>query len=601
MRQNTGFVRRFSGTPRVLAVVVVAVIAVVLPWLPTARASTTSAGEDASLVALDATVWTSVSAGSGHTCAIGSVGSLKCWGYDSDGQVSGPTGAGGTFTRVAAGAFHTCAITTAGALKCWGYDSAGQVSGPNAAGGTFTQVAAGTYHTCAITSTGSVKCWGDDTYGAVSGPNAAAGTFTRVSVGAYDTCAVATAGTVKCWGYDGDGQVSGPNAAGGTYTHVTAGAFHTCAVTTLGAVKCWGRDGDGQVSGPNAAGGTYAQVSVGYYHTCAVTSIGAVKCWGRDTDGQVSGPNAAAGAYTQVAAGAFHTCALATAGPLKCWGYDADGQVSGPNDQSAPIASPTRSPAANASGWNNRDVTVTWNWADEANGSGINAGNCTTSSTSTGEGAAIVLSATCADLVGNLGTASSTVKVDKTAPTLACAAAPTYVLGGSHAANVSATVADGLSGASSAVSADVTGTDVSAVGVKSKTVTGSDNAGNQTTKSCSYVVRYQFVGISPTPQASFRRGSTIPVKFALANAGRSRISDTAARALLSPNCRIKITRDGANQSGCPTYNGSANTFQYNVTTSSSLALGQHTVGVVVNAPDGSGVVNTSTTAVMLTR
>src|SRR5262249_31856055 len=33
-------------------------------------------------------------------------------------------------------------------------------------------------------------------------------------------------------------------------------------------------------------------------------------------------------------------------------------------DSTPPTASPTQSPAANAAGWNNSDVTVTWNWAD---------------------------------------------------------------------------------------------------------------------------------------------------------------------------------------------------------------------------------------------
>jgi hypothetical protein len=84
-------------------------------------------------------------------------------------------------------------------------------------------------------------------------------------------------------------------------------------------------------------------------------------------------------------------------------------------DTSAPTASPTQSPAANALGWNNTDVTVTWTWSDETGGSGINNAACTTSSTSTGEGE-LTVTATCKDLAGNEGSASHTVMVDQTLP-----------------------------------------------------------------------------------------------------------------------------------------------------------------------------------------
>jgi hypothetical protein len=93
------------------------------------------------------------------------------------------------------------------------------------------------------------------------------------------------------------------------------------------------------------------------------------------------------------------------------------------SDTTAPTAFPTQSPAANANGWNNSDVTVTWNWADNPGGSGIDSAHCTTSSTSSGEGT-IELTATCKDLAGNEGSASYTVYVDKTAPTASASASP---------------------------------------------------------------------------------------------------------------------------------------------------------------------------------
>jgi hypothetical protein len=87
----------------------------------------------------------------------------------------------------------------------------------------------------------------------------------------------------------------------------------------------------------------------------------------------------------------------------------------------APKASPTQSPAANGAGWNNTDATVTWNWSDNPGGSGIDNANCTTTTTSVGEGT-LLLNAPCKDLSGNMGNGSYTVKVDKTNPTVTASA-----------------------------------------------------------------------------------------------------------------------------------------------------------------------------------
>jgi hypothetical protein len=81
-------------------------------------------------------------------------------------------------------------------------------------------------------------------------------------------------------------------------------------------------------------------------------------------------------------------------------------------ESTPPVAAPSKSPAADADGWNDGNVTVIWNWSD-AGGSGIDPANCTTSSTSSGQGESIVVSATCSDGAGNVGTASTTVNVDK--------------------------------------------------------------------------------------------------------------------------------------------------------------------------------------------
>lgn len=267
-------------------------------------------------------------------------------------------------------------------------------------------------------------------------------------------------------------------------------------------------------------------------------------------------------------------------------------------DTTPPSAAPTASPAANGYGWNNSDVTVSWNWTDAE--SGVDPANCTTSSTSSGEGAAMSLSAGCTDLAGNTGTASYGVSVDKTAPTVICGTVPSFTVGGASDTDVTATVTDALSGpAASTVSTDITASDVATPGVKSKDLTGEDKAGNTTTVSCTYTVAYRFLGfLEPIPRSSYKRGSAIPVKFRLGDAAGDPIPDADAEALLSPTCHVQVTLDGVAQ-GCVTYDSSSDIFQLDLRTPKSLEVGTHTVGIRVTAADGSGVLNTDSTTILI--
>ena len=153
-------------------------------------------------------------------------------------------------------------------------------------------------------------------------------------------------------------------------------------------------------------------------------------------------------------------------------------------DGAPPAASPMQSPTAN-NGWNNTDVTVNWNWADNAGPSAIDVSNCTTSSTSSGEGA-IAIAATCQDRTGNVAQASYVVYVDKTQPTLSPSVSPSNIfLNGT--ATVTSGAADALSGLS------VHGCDAldpTTPGTKTVTCTATDNAGNSNSASATYVVNY---------------------------------------------------------------------------------------------------------------
>lgn len=154
-----------------------------------------------------------------------------------------------------------------------------------------------------------------------------------------------------------------------------------------------------------------------------------------------------------------------------------------------PTASPSQSPAANPNGWSNSDVTVDWNWADN-DGSGIDPANCTGASTSSGEGEQ-TLSASCADLAGNQGSASYTVKVDKTAPSVSVTGVTdgaSYPLGSVPAAGCS--TSDALSGVATAATLGISGGNADGSGSFTATCSGAtDLAGNTGSASVSYTVK----------------------------------------------------------------------------------------------------------------
>lgn len=143
-------------------------------------------------------------------------------------------------------------------------------------------------------------------------------------------------------------------------------------------------------------------------------------------------------------------------------------------DNTAPTATGVLSPAPNGAGWNKSDVAVTWTGSD-VGGSGVR--NVTpVSETVTADGI-VTRTASVVDNVGNTGSASVEVKLDKTAPAIVGSRTPAANANGWNNTDVtvSFTPTDSLSG----VKASTPATTLSASGADQSVVgTVTDNADN---------------------------------------------------------------------------------------------------------------------------
>ncbi len=318
-----------------------------------------------------------VASGGHFTCAILDDGSVKCWGKNDQGDLglgdtenrgdqanemgdSLPTvslGTGRTAKTIAGGDQHACAILDDGSLKCWGYNADGELGlgdtnnrgdqanemGDNlpavslGTGRSAVALALGAVDTCVLLDDASVKCWGYN-YGAGGAPSTMGDnlaplslgtglTVQALSPGASHMCALFTSGQVKCWGYDIDGRL-GIGSTGSNYfsasslgdnlpfvslssTHkavaINTQSNSACATLDDSSVKCWGWNNDGNlgIGDTTLRGATASQmgdnlptVDMGTGRhavslwpmgggACVVLDDGDFKCWGQNNYGQL--------------------------------------------------------------------------------------------------------------------------------------------------------------------------------------------------------------------------------------------------------------------------------------------------------------------------
>jgi len=292
-------------------------------------------------VAAASLVWTQVTVGAQHTCALASNGRAYCWGYGGGGRLGTgaipldlptPTRVAGglQFAQISAGTEHTCAITIDHKAYCWGSNFEGQLGDgtttsrttpvPVAGGRSFDRIRAGDIHTCALTTAGKAFCWGSNSYGLLgdgtttmhTSPVAVVGglVFRRLMVGGLHTCGVTTADKAYCWGRGVEGQLGRgskqnsprPVAVSGglAWQAILPGSDHTCGITTAAKAYCWGTFGtdtySGLGTGDNAAGSwtplpvagtrSWRQLTTGTLHTCGITMTYVPFCWGFNWEGQ---------------------------------------------------------------------------------------------------------------------------------------------------------------------------------------------------------------------------------------------------------------------------------------------------------------------------
>ena len=123
-------------------------------------------------------------------------------------------------------------------------------------------------------------------------------------------------------------------------------------------------------------------------------------------------------------------------------------------DKTPPSINATLSRDPNANGWSNGDVTVTFACNDALSGIAF----CPSPVTVTTEGAGQVITGTAVDKAGNTATASVTLNIDKTPPSVTLIANPAVLWPPSHS------LVDVLfSGSSSDVFSDVASTEITIV------------------------------------------------------------------------------------------------------------------------------------------
>jgi hypothetical protein len=167
--------------------------------------------------------------------------------------------------------------------------------------------------------------------------------------------------------------------------------------------------------------------------------------------------------------------------------------VSGINiDKTPPTITGARTPPANANGWNNTDVTVSFACSDSLSG----VASTSQPTTLTTEGANQSVTGNCMDKAGNAASVAVTsINIDKTPPTVSYSgSAGSYTV--DQTVSISCSASDSLSGVASSTCQNIRGPAYSFnLGSNTFSATATDKAGNLGSGLVSYTVRVTFVSL----------------------------------------------------------------------------------------------------------
>lgn len=245
-----------------------------------------------------------IAAGTSHSLALRSDGTVVAWGGNDAGQCDVPENLTG-IVAIGAGDRHSLAVTADGHLIGWGANEFGQATAPVDLENVVA-VAGGGRHTLALKRDGTIRVWGADDFYQSTPPN---NLTDVVSISAtLDQCMVVFSnGKVRTWGRDHLNQSTTPEglslASGGA-----SGSMHSLMLRRDGIVVGWGANPDGQLTPPVGLNDAVTISSRGR-HNLAIRGNGTVIGWGLGDSGQTTVPFEARNAR-MIAAGAEHSLVL---------------------------------------------------------------------------------------------------------------------------------------------------------------------------------------------------------------------------------------------------------------------------------------------------
>lgn len=243
-----------------------------------------------------------ISTGSSHSLVLCSDGTMAAWGNNSDGELGDGTADnssvpvavttsgvlnGKTVVAISAGTNHSLALCSDGTVAAWGYGYYGSLGNNDEAsssvpvlvdtsgalaGKTVTSISAGGFHDLALCSDGTVVAWGSGGNGelgngstslsfvpvVVDATGVLAGkTVVQVFASSASSKALCSDGTIVAWGWNGGGQFGNASIddsavpvltdlsgvlAGKTVAKLSGGELHTLALCSDGTASSWGNN-----------------------------------------------------------------------------------------------------------------------------------------------------------------------------------------------------------------------------------------------------------------------------------------------------------------------------------------------------------------------